>query len=237
MRHRKGIILAIAMALVCMAEGRAQGASQTVGLVIEATYAADSFNGERGLIHGKFPLQRSIHPFRLVAARLMKYAGLRLRRGDGGDLDADSTLHIEAQGLALGSLYDYMENRMRLRHLRFTGAVIEGRVSLTSRAAELTCAARFAGTIAASRSGLVVGAWDYREAPHRAPFDKALAQPGSFVAALAAIIGAIYGPAPLVAASDDPDDAIARHARKALDRLLGDAPAEEPAPLVVCVTP
>ena len=95
--------------------------------------------------------------------------------------------------MALGSLYDFMENRVRLRHLRFTGATIEGRVSLTSKQAGLTCAARFAGAMAPRNAGLIVGVWDYRESPQFAPFEAALAEPGSFTTALAAVIGAVYG--------------------------------------------
>ena len=215
------MVFASALILAIVAVSSAHGASPSVRLIVEATYAADSVNGDSGLIHGKFPLQRSVHPFRAVTGRLMKYAN-----------DPDATLRIEAEGLALGTLYDFMENRQRLRHLRFTGAAIEGRVSLASRAAGLTCAARFAGTIATRKGGLVVGAWDYREAPHLAPFDKAMAEPGSFVAALTAIIGVVYGPDPLIAASADPNDAIARHARTALDQT-----AEDPMPIVECVTP
>lgn len=180
------MVFASALILAIVAGSSAHGASPSVRLIVEATYAADSVNGDSGLIHGKFPLQRSVHPLRAITGRLMKYAN-----------DPDATLRIEAEGLALGTLYDFMENRQRLRHLRFTGAAIEGRVSLASRAAGLTCAARFAGTIATRKGGLVV-----------------------------------YGPDPLIAASADPNDAIARHARTALDQT-----AEDPMPIVECVTP
>lgn len=171
---------ALVIALAFMMGSLAHGASHSSRLVVEARYFADSVIGETGLVHGKFPIERAIQPFRPLMGRLMEY-------------DDDASLHIEAEGLALGSLYDFMENRARIRHLRFTGAAIEGRVSLTSKQAGLTCAAGFAGTIASRNAGLVVGTWDYRESPQFAPFDKALAEPGSFVTALAAVIGAVYG--------------------------------------------
>lgn len=214
------VFIAFVLALACVAGSVAHDASAAVRLMVEARYFTDSRNGESGLVRGKFPLQRSIHPFRALARRMMNYTG-----------DADGALRIEAEGVALGSLYDYMENRMRLRHLRFTGVTIEGRVSLASRRAGLRCTATFAGTIAPRTAGLVVGVWDYRESPHLAPFVAALAEPGSFVAALAAIIGAVYGPAPLIAASGDADEIVAGHARKALGRLEGDGMVIE------CATP
>ena len=210
------MVFASALILAIVAGSSAHGASRSVRLIVEATYAADSVNGDSGLIHGKFPLQRSVHPLRAITGRLMKYAN-----------DPDATLRIEAEGLALGTLYDFMRDRMRLRHLRFTGASIEGRVSLSSKLAAMTCAARFEGTIAPRRAGIIVGVWDYRESPHLAPFDAAAAEPGSFVTALAAIIGVVYGPDPLTAASADPHDAVARAARNALE---GGA-------VVECVTP
>ena len=216
MKQPKDTVIALCLVLAFMAESRAQDRPQPVRLVIAAQFSTDSRIGEQGLVHGNFPIARAIHPFRKLAARLMSHAGVRLA-GDGVGL-----LHIEAQGLALGTLYDFMENSARLRHLRFTGATIEGSVSLTSERTGRTCAARFAGTIDARKGGLVVGVWDYREAPYFAPFDKALREPESFVAALMAVIATVYDAGPLSAARADPG--------------LG-AALDEPLPAVECATP
>ena len=177
MKLRNSAVPALVTAIALMAGSLAHGASAASRIVIEARYFADSVIGDRGLVRGKFPLERAIHPFRPLVRRLME--------------NEDASLLIQAEGLALGSLYDFMENRVRLRHLRFTGATIEGRVSLTSKQAGLTCAARFAGAMAPRNAGLIVGVWDYRESPQFAPFEAALAEPGSFTTALAAVIGAL----------------------------------------------
>ena len=184
--------------------------------MVESHYFADSRIGDQGLVHGRFPITRSIRPFRKPASLLMNHAGVRLAS------DGVGVLHIEAQGLALGTLYDFMENRVRLRHVRFTGATIEGRVTLRAMQDERRCSARFIGTIDSLRSGLVVGVWDYREAPNFAPFDKALSEPGSFVAALMTVINAVYGPSATKAARADPT----------LSAALA-----EPLPAVECTTP
>ena len=76
--------------------------------------------------------------------------------------------------------------------------------------------ARFAGVIKARKGIPVIIARDYRETPNLAPFDKALVEPGSFVAALAAVVGTVYGRAALISAADDGDPTIARHAIAAL---------------------
>ena len=170
------------LVLAFMASSVAYGAPGTTRLVVEARYFADSMIGDKGLVRGRFPIDRPVHPFRRVAARLMK----RLH-------DPGAVLHISAQGLALGSIYDFMENRARLRRLRYIGAVIEGRLSLSRADAGMTCAADFAGSIEPPKGSIIVGVRDVRESPQFAPFEAALAEPGSFVAALTAVIGAMNG--------------------------------------------
>ena len=49
-----------------------------------------------------------------------------------------------------------------------------------------------------------------------APFDEALVEPGSFVDALAAVMGAVYGREALMAAAAGDDPIIAGHAAAAL---------------------
>jgi hypothetical protein len=117
-------------------------------------------------------------------------------------------LHVEILGTAQGILYDFIEDWQRVRHLRFIGARVQGRVILAT-AQRGACQACFAVAIKA-RGGIPVIV--NRELPNLARFGKALAEPGSFVAALAAVMGAVYGRAALLSAAADNDPNIAKHA-------------------------
>jgi hypothetical protein len=99
--------------------------------------------------------------------------------------------------------------------VRFIGARLQGSITLTT-AGGATCEARFAGAIEARRGIPIIIARDYREAPNLAPFDEALVEPGSFVDALAAVMGAVYGREALMAAAAGDDPIIAGHAAAAL---------------------
>jgi hypothetical protein len=201
-------VIAVAMAWVEIA---AAAAPATVRLEVDGRYAADSVYGEYGRVRGWFPVTRVFLPLIPLARRYLDHAGARLVRGG----DADGTLRIEITGIAQGQLYDFMENRQRMRRLRFIGARVEGRVSLTSDAGP-TCGATFAGAIAARTGIPIIIGRDDREAANLAPFDQAIAEPGSLIAALAAVIGAAYGPAALAAAGGDDNPLVADHALAAL---------------------
>ena len=222
-------VLAVVGVAVAPAAGDEHAAPATVRLEVDGSYIADSSYGEHGVVRGWFPIRRVFLPFKPLARSFLGHAGARLVRGD----DAEAVLHIEVLGGAHGMLYDFMEHWQRVRQLRFIGADIQGRVVLET-AAGLVCGARFAGEIRARTGIPIIIGRDYREAAGLAPFDQALAEPGSFVAALAAVIGAIYGPEALAAARADPDPAVARFARSAYDHLAGHAPLGPTAPRVEC---
>lgn len=229
MRQPLAALLAIlVVATAHAAAGGEPAAPATVRLEVDGGYIADSRYGEHGVVYGWFPIRRVILPFKPLARRFLGYAGARLVRGD----DAEAVLRIVVLGGAHGMLYDFMEDQQRKRRLRFIGADVQGRVVLA--AAGVVCGARFAGHIRARKGIPVIIGRDYREAPNLAPFDEALAEPGSYVAALAAVVGAVYGPAALDAARGDPDPAVAGFAQSAYDHLAGHAPLGPTAPRVEC---
>ncbi len=163
------------------------------------------------LIEGRFPMRRARLPFERLTTRLLGYAGARLVRTCSEA--ADATLSIEATGLALGQRYDLMEQLQRRRRLRFTGVRLDGRLSFDFEAGTI-CSARFFGAVPPPSGMSVVSRPDYREDPAFAPFEAAFTRPGSFVSALTALVGAVYGPAPLRAALNDPHPAGARSATR-----------------------
>ena len=230
MRHLLAAMLAIlVLAAVHGTAGDEPAGPATVRLEVDGSYIADSRYGAYGVVPGWYPIRRVMLPFRSLARSFLGYAGARLMRDD----DAEAVLHIEMIGGAHGRLYDFMEDWQRLRRLRFIGADIQGRVVL-AMAADRACGARFAGHIGARKGIPIIIGRDYREEPGLAPFDRALAEPGSFIAALAAVIGAVYGPAALDAARGDPDPAIAHFAQAAYDHLAGGAPPGSAVPRVEC---
>ena len=228
MRYRSAL-LAISVLATAPAAVAQVAAPATVRLEVDGGYIADSRYGEHGVVRGWFPIRRVLLPFKPLVRRFLGHAGARLVRGG----DAEAVLRVEVLGGAEGMLYDFMEDWQRKRRLRFIGASLQGRVVLAT-AAGVVCGARFAGEIRARKGIPIIIGRDYREAPGLAPFDQALAEPGSFVAALAAVIGAIYGPEALAAARADPDPAVARFARSAYDHLAGHAPLGPTAPRVEC---
>ncbi|MFP6742485.1 MAG: hypothetical protein VCD33_12815 [Alphaproteobacteria bacterium] len=211
MVHRAVILLRFLMLMATYGAVAGGTTPATVGLEIDSAYAANGIYGEHGLVRGWFPVDRVFLPFKPLVRGFLDHAGARLVRGH----DAQSMLHVEILGTAQGMLYDFSENWQRLRRFRFIGARVQGHVILSS-AGRGACQALFAGAIEA-RSGIpIIIGRDYRENPNLAPFDKALAEPGSFVAALAAVIGAVYGRAALLSAAEDDDPTIANHAVVAL---------------------
>ncbi len=207
MVHRAAVLLGLLMFMAPHGAVAGSATPATVHLEIDSAYAANGLYGDHGLVRGWFPVDRVFLPFKPLVRGFLDHAGARLIRG----ADAEAVLHVEILGTAQGMLYDFSEDWQRIRRLRFIGARVQGQVILTS-AGHGACQASFAGAIEA-RSGIpIIIGRDYRENPNLAPFDKALVEPDSFVAALAAIMGAVYGPAALLSAADDDDPAIARHA-------------------------
>ena len=211
MKLRTVVVLGLLALTAAGGASAGNEAPTTVRLEIDSAYAANGRFGEHGLVVGWFPVDRVFLPFRPLARKFLDHAGARLVRGD----TAEAVLHIEVLGTAQGRLYDFMEDWQRLRRFRFIGARLQGRVTLTTTGGA-TCEARFAGEVKARKGIPIIIARDHREAPQLAPFDKALVLPGSFVAALAAVVGAVYGPKALLSASHDDDTAIARDAATAL---------------------
>jgi hypothetical protein len=207
MAHRAAVLLGLLILMATHGAVAGGATPATVRLEIDSAYAANGIYGEYGLVRGWFPVDRVFLPFKPLVRGFLDHGGARLVRGD----DAEAVLQVEILGTAQGMLYDFSEDWQRVRRLRFIGARIQGHVILTS-IGRGACQAQFAGAIEA-RSGIpIIIGRDYRESPNLAPFDKALVEPGSFVAALAAVMGAVYGRAALRSATDDDDPAIARHA-------------------------
>lgn len=239
MGRRSVRVIALAL-LLAAAAGPATAARDTTGrsrtlrLVVTQSYAADSAIRDGRVIEGDFAIRRvAPFPFRRLARRLLAHAGATLV--DEEDTPADGVLAIDVDGTALGRLYDIMENMQRGRSLRFNGALVRGELSLDTGAGTV-CVARFAGAVVPGAGIQMSPGRDLREDPGFAPFDKAFDQPGSFVAALAMLVGEVYGPAALTAARHDADKRIARHAEAALERLAGDGEegAARPMPAVDC---
>lgn len=196
MIYRVAAVLGILILTAVQTAVAGYGVPATVRLEVDGDYVADSLYGEHGLVPGWFPVYRVFLPFRPLARGFLDHAGARLVRGD----DAEAVLRVDVLGAAQGKLYDFMEDWQRLRHLRFIGATLWGRVTLTT-VDGATCEARFAGAIEARNGIPIIIARDYREAANLAPFAKALVEPGSFVAALAAVVGAVYGHDALISAA------------------------------------
>jgi hypothetical protein len=211
MAHRAGLLLGLLMLMATHGAVAGGATPATVRLEIDSAYAANGIYGEHGLVRGWFPVERVFLPFNPLVRGFLDYAGARLIRGD----DAEAVLRVEILGTAQGMLYDFSQDWQRMRRLRFIGARVQGHVILTSTGRG-ACRARFAGAIEA-RSGIpIVSIRDDRENPNLAPFDKAPVEPGSFVATLAAVIGAVYGRAALQSATGDDNATIADYAGAAL---------------------
>lgn len=224
-------MLTAALAALSAAAGAAAAAPETVRLVVADAYAADSVFEDGRVRDGPVPVRRVRLPFERVAATLLGHAGARLV----ADAPSDAILEVAAEGLALGRLYDYMENLQRYRSLRYAGARLAGRVTFAVRGGP-DCTAAFAGHVAADSGIPVRYGRDFREVANLAPFAEAFRRPGSFVTAMAALVGEVYGPAALAAARRDDDAAVAGAAAAALAALTAGAAGPD-VPAVSCVRP
>lgn len=142
-----------------------------------------------------------------LAADLLFGAGVRLVDEDAGAYDA--TLTIEARGEALGTLYFEHEARYL-----FTGANVRGSLSL-GLVDETPYRLAFVGQV--QRQRRIERDLGYED-PSNAPFEEALAGPGSFVDRIVELVGNVYGVAALTSALLDGDARL----RPAAARVLGD---------------
>ena len=206
------VILAFAAVMLSPIPARS---GETVRLVIDDSYGADSQFVENDRRIGRHEIRRVRLPYRRLVAKLLAHAGARV--ADDATESVDATMTITADGLALGQLYDYMDRLQRKRHLRFIAVHLTGRIEYVGDGR--ACATAFSGRVGRTHGIPIVVGRDHREAPQFAPFDEAMRRPGSFVAALVALVGAVYGDAPLRAARTDRDTDVAGYATAVLESV------------------
>jgi len=163
---------------------------RVLGIEIEARYVADKRFRDGAVEHGPFAIARLRLPLARHAARRLAQAGVRI---DEGTAEGGARLVIRIEGVARGQLYDYMERLARKRGLRYAAADLRGEIAFLEPASGRVCRARFAGGAGSTASIPVVASRDARESPLFAPFDAALAAPGSFLDALDALVARVYG--------------------------------------------
>ncbi len=186
-----------------------------VRLIVDDSYGADSRFVESDVQIGRYEIRRVSLPYKRFAAKLLAYAGARL--ADDATEPVDATVTITADGLALGQLYDYADRLQRKRDLRFVAARLIGRIDYAGDGRDCTVA--FSARVGRTHGIPIIPDHDHREAPQFAPFDEALRRPGSFVAALVALVGVVYGDAPLHAARADRDTDVAGYAAAVLEAV------------------
>ncbi len=205
-------ILALAAAMVSPMPARS---GDTVRLIVDDSYGADRRFVENKVHVGRYEIRRVSLPYKRFAAKLLAYAGARL--ADDATEPVDATVTITADGLALGQLYDYADRLQRKRDLRFVAARLIGRIDYAGDGRDCTVA--FSARVGRTHGIPIVVGRDHREAPQFAPFDEAMRAPGSFVAALVALVGAVYGDAPLHAARADRDTDVAGYSTAVIEAV------------------
>lgn len=205
-------ILALAAAMLSPTSVRS---GDTVRLIVDDSYGADSRFVENEVRVGRTEIRRVSLPYKRLAAKLLAYAGARL--ADDAAKPVDATVTITADGLALGQLYDYADRLQRKRDLRFIAARLAGRIDYAGAGRD--CTVGFSARVGRTHGIPIVAGRDHREAPQFAPFDEAMRAPGSFVAALVALVGVVYGDAPLHAARTDRDTDVAGYATAVLEAV------------------
>ncbi len=167
---------------------------QRVAVEIVQSFAADRRLRAGAVETGPFAISRLRLPLDRHAARLLAAAGaVPAARPD----KADARLVIRLSGIARGQLYDSMERLARKRRLRYAAAQVSGEIAFSTADGRLVCRSAFDGEAGETAGIPVVANRDLRESPLFAPFEAALAASGSFLDALAAVIGRVLGgPAP-----------------------------------------
>ena len=206
------VILAFAAVMLSPIPARS---GETVRLVIDDSYGADSRFVEGDVQIGRYEIRRVSLPYKRFTAKLLAYAGARL--ADDAAEPVDATVTITVDGLALGQLYDYADRLQRKRDLRFIAARLVGRIDHAGAGRD--CIVAFSARVGRTHGIPIVAGRDHREEPRFAPFDGAMRRPGSFVAALVALVGAVYGDAPLHAARADRDTDVAGYAAAILESV------------------
>ncbi len=205
-------ILALVAAMLAPTSARS---GDSVRLIVDDSYSADSRFVEGDVRVGRYEIRRVSLPYKRLAAKLLAYAGARV--ADDAAEPVDATVTITVDGLALGQLYDYADRLQRKRDLRFIAAHLIGRIDYADAGRD--CAVAFSARVGRTHGIPIVPGRDHREAPQFAPFDEAMRAPGSFVAALVALVGVVYGDAPLHAARADSDTDVAGYATAVLEAV------------------
>ncbi len=205
-------ILALVAAMLAPTSARS---GDSVRLIVDDSYSADSRFVEGDVRVGRYEIRRVSLPYKRLAAKLLAYAGARL--ADDATEPVGAIVTITVDGLALGQLYDYADRLQRKRDLRFIAARLIGRIDYAGDGRD--CAVAFSARVGRTQGIPIVPDRDHREAPQFAPFDEAMRAPGSFVAALVALVGVVYGDAPLHAARADRDTDVAGYATAVLEAV------------------
>ncbi len=205
-------ILALVAAMLAPTSARS---GDSVRLIVDDSYSADSRFVEGDVRVGRYEIRRVSLPYKRLAAKLLAYAGARL--ADDATEPVGAIVTITVDGLALGQLYDYADRLQRKRDLRFIAARLIGRIDYAGDGRD--CAVAFSARVGRTQGIPITVGRDHREAPQFAPFDEAMRSPGSFVAALVALVGAVYGDAPLHAARTDRDTDVAGYATAVLEAV------------------
>lgn len=193
--RRPLLVLALAAALAAPARAGGESARPArVAIEVIQSFVADSRFRNGAVEPGPFAVPRLRLPLARRAARLLAAAGATpVARPE----KADARLAIRLSGVARGQVYDYMEHLARKHSLRYAAARVTGEIVFATTDGRLVCQSAFAGGAGETAGMPVVANRDLRESPLFAPFEAALAAPGSFRDALAAVIErALGGPAP-----------------------------------------
>lgn len=184
-------------------------AAKSVRLVVEQTFRFRPRDR-----YGFEPIQDHRLPFARVARTLLEGAGIRVV--GAGATEFDATLTINATGRAIGRHYaidgaDFL----------FAGAEIKGVIVFETAGSAAWRTPFFGRQQPPLKLRLNLG----YDRPDNAPFIDVFALPGSFVARIAQVIGAVYGAAPLIAVLDTGNAVLRASAVRALGDL-GDGVAE-----------
>jgi hypothetical protein len=180
--------------------------------IVESYDALRSLDDRRRPVEVPQALPNVALPFRSVIEALLRHAGVELLRDPAAA--ADLHIAIDCRGTTNGQLYDAAIQSRRVRELRYTDAVIAGRLRFV--AGDVVLERSFAGEIVPEVSIIgVVDGGDPRRDPNYAPFRATFEAQGGFLDVLGGIILEIWGKAPLEAAVADRDPLVRAAAQRA----------------------